>query len=129
MPNESRSSRLMILVASIGLALAACARSPDASRATPGAAAAPVEAAAPACSPPLRQCIGCNGALICAVRCPECAPPAAPQPEPVPATLALGPESETCGGTICAPGTFCCNASCGICTQPDEACIQIACEP
>jgi hypothetical protein len=34
-----------------------------------------------------------------------------------------------CGKTICAPGEVCCNASCGICTPPDGACIQVACEP
>lgn len=118
----------MILIASIGLALAACARSPEASRAAPGPAAAPVEAAAPTCSPPLRQCIGCNGALICAVRCPECAPQEAPQPEPVPAMLALAPTSGTCGGAICAPGTFCCNPSCGVCTPKGVLCTQQTCD-
>lgn len=128
MRNESQSSRLMILVASIGLALAACARSPEPSRAAPGPAAAPVEAAVPACAPPLRQCIGCNGALICALHCPECAPPAAPPPEPVPATLALGPESGTCGSAICAPGTFCCNASCSLCTPKGVLCTQQTCD-
>jgi hypothetical protein len=39
----------MILVASIALALAACAGSPDASRATPSPAAAPVQTAAVTC--------------------------------------------------------------------------------
>jgi hypothetical protein len=34
-----------------------------------------------------------------------------------------------CGDNTCGEGQVCCNASCGICTQPDEACIQIACEP
>lgn len=34
-----------------------------------------------------------------------------------------------CGKNTCGEGQVCCNASCGICTQPDEACIQIACEP
>ncbi len=34
-----------------------------------------------------------------------------------------------CGDTSCAQGLVCCNASCGICTPPDGACIQIACEP
>ena len=127
MPNESRSSRLMILLASIGLALAACARSPEASRAAPDPAVAPAEAAAVTCRPPLRQCIGCNGALLCALHCPECAPPAAPAPEPVPAALALGPVSGTCGGAICAPGTFCCNPSCGICTPKGVLCTQQTC--
>lgn len=38
-------------------------------------------------------------------------------------------EAESCGNVMCATGTVCCNASCGICTPPDGACIQIACEP
>jgi hypothetical protein len=35
---------------------------------------------------------------------------------------------EACGDVTCGPGLECCNASCGICTPPDGACIQIACE-
>ncbi len=35
---------------------------------------------------------------------------------------------ETCGATTCPVGQTCCNASCGICTPPGGACIQIACE-
>jgi len=34
-----------------------------------------------------------------------------------------------CGDVTCEVGQVCCNASCGICTAPDMACIQIACEP
>lgn len=37
-------------------------------------------------------------------------------------------EGVTCGDTTCDTGQVCCNASCGICTPPDGACIQIACE-
>lgn len=33
-----------------------------------------------------------------------------------------------CGANTCGDGLVCCNASCGICTPPDFACIQIACE-
>jgi PrcB C-terminal len=32
-----------------------------------------------------------------------------------------------CGKNTCAAGSVCCNSSCGICTTPDMACIQIAC--
>lgn len=39
-----------------------------------------------------------------------------------------GPVSESCGDTVCEAGLVCCNASCGICTEPGGACIQIACE-
>jgi hypothetical protein len=125
MRTKSRIPRLMILVASIGLALAACTRTPEASRSGPSPAV--VAAPATTCQPPLRTCIGCTGAPICALRCPECPPPAAPQPEPVPATLALGPDVVSCGGAICAPGTLCCNPSCGICTPKGANCTQQTC--
>ncbi len=36
---------------------------------------------------------------------------------------------EKCGTSTCGKGEVCCNASCGICTPPDGACIQIACVP
>lgn len=36
---------------------------------------------------------------------------------------------QQCGATTCAKGQVCCNASCGICTAPGGACIQLACEP
>jgi len=32
-----------------------------------------------------------------------------------------------CGANTCGAGQVCCNASCGICTDPGMACIQIAC--
>lgn len=35
---------------------------------------------------------------------------------------------EPCGPTTCAPDRVCCNASCGICTEPGQACTQQACE-
>jgi hypothetical protein len=127
MTNESRSPRFLILIASIALAVAACARSSDAPRATPGPAAASVEPAALTCRPPLRLCTGCTGTPICALRCPECPPPEATRSEPVPATLALGPQVTSCGGAICAPGTFCCNPSCGICTPKGVNCTQQSC--
>jgi hypothetical protein len=34
-----------------------------------------------------------------------------------------------CGPVTCPSGQVCCNESCGICTDPGEACILIACEP
>jgi len=38
------------------------------------------------------------------------------------------PTGEPCGRTTCGEGLTCCNASCGICTKPGMACIQIACD-
>lgn len=35
---------------------------------------------------------------------------------------------EQCGDVQCDDGMVCCNASCGICTEPGGVCIQIACE-
>jgi hypothetical protein len=34
-----------------------------------------------------------------------------------------------CGSKTCPSGEVCCNSSCGICTPPGGACIQIACAP
>lgn len=44
-----------------------------------------------------------------------------PEPEPT-----SGP---ACGDKTCAAGEVCCNASCGICTQPGDMCSQQQCEP
>jgi len=33
-----------------------------------------------------------------------------------------------CGRRTCGAGLVCCNASCGICTPPGGACIQISCD-
>ncbi|HEX3762397.1 MAG TPA: hypothetical protein VHW23_27035 [Kofleriaceae bacterium] len=96
----------MILIASIGLALAACTR-PDASRVAPSPAAGPQ--VAQTCEPPQRTCVACNGnGVFCAPHCPECAPPVAPQPEPAAqAALTCHPPLHACpacngGGVICA---------------------------
>jgi len=37
-------------------------------------------------------------------------------------------DGEQCGDVFCGDGTVCCNASCGICTEPGGFCIQLACE-
>lgn len=97
MRNESRIPRLTLLIASIGLALAACAgRSPDTARTAPGPA--PVPQVAQTCPPPLHACPPCNGgAVICASHCPDCPVLLAPQPEPA-ATLALASSATSCGG-------------------------------
>lgn len=38
-----------------------------------------------------------------------------------------GGAREQCGPVLCEVGQVCCNESCGICTAPGEACIEIAC--
>jgi hypothetical protein len=37
------------------------------------------------------------------------------------------PTGEPCGTVTCAPGKQCCNASCGICTDPGQPCHQRTC--
>ncbi|MBX3260300.1 MAG: hypothetical protein KF782_11470 [Labilithrix sp.] len=37
-------------------------------------------------------------------------------------------DGEACGAVTCGAGQVCCNASCGICTGPDESCIMLACD-
>lgn len=39
------------------------------------------------------------------------------------------PEPEPCGNTTCGEGTYCCNASCGICAPEGGFCTQQACAP
>ncbi len=34
-----------------------------------------------------------------------------------------------CGSKKCNPGQVCCNASCGICTEPDGLCTTQVCDP
>lgn len=40
-----------------------------------------------------------------------------------------GSGAQSCGAVTCGDGQVCCNASCGICTNPEMVCIQIACDP
>ena len=40
-----------------------------------------------------------------------------------------GREPEPCGNTTCGEGTFCCNASCGICAPVGGFCTQQFCNP
>lgn len=51
--------------------------------------------------------------------------PCDPVPECKPDAAAGG--HVTCGKNTCAAGQVCCNASCGICTDPGGMCIQMAC--
>lgn len=37
--------------------------------------------------------------------------------------------SVRCGEATCPPTQVCCNESCGICTPPGGACVQMICEP
>jgi hypothetical protein len=37
-------------------------------------------------------------------------------------------QGEQCGDRVCPPNKYCCNASCEICAEPDQGCIQITCD-
>lgn len=39
------------------------------------------------------------------------------------------PEPVQCGKNTCESGQVCCNESCGICTNPDDGCIHMWCDP
>jgi len=46
-----------------------------------------------------------------------------------PAMCACVPDNGApCGSVTCPTGQVCCNASCGICTAPGGACIQVVCQ-
>lgn len=36
-------------------------------------------------------------------------------------------DAEPCGAAICGAGQVCCNASCGACTEPGDACLAVVC--
>lgn len=38
-----------------------------------------------------------------------------------------GDAAVSCGGNTCSKGTYCCNASCGICVPKGMLCTQQAC--
>ncbi|KAI6475797.1 hypothetical protein MCOR04_004878 [Pyricularia oryzae] len=46
---------------------------------------------------------------------------------PAPYTSPKPKDGVACGNTTCAADQVCCNASCGICTPPDGACIMMFC--
>jgi hypothetical protein len=113
MRNAMQIPRFMILIALAGLTITACSHPAlDPPSAAPGASdvrsiepppppgAGPELQAVPLpCQPPLRECINCNGALICTLRCPVCRT-ISPQSEGLPSTVAFGPVTESCGSTI-----------------------------
>jgi hypothetical protein len=85
---------------------------------------------------PSDDCDPANGGADCSGLCEcnvgpliDCAPGFVFDDSPfVCACVPLVVGGEACGDVTCAEGFECCNASCGICTPPDGACIQIACE-
>jgi hypothetical protein len=64
----------------------------------------------------------------CRVVCPRCRPNQ-PCPRIACYTECHGQNREQCGDTLCPAGQVCCNASCGICTEPDGGCIDLWCGP
>lgn len=110
----------------IALAIAGCSRS---SEPVPVPALSTIDPATAqlTCNPPKRLCPTCNGGQICALRCPECAPPVAPalgQNAPTEAAVALvcNPPLRFCldctGQALCA--RFC--PECPPLAAPQQAC-------
>jgi len=62
----------------------------------------------------------CEMVQVVCVRAP-CDPQPQCKADPSPAPGA------SCGKNTCAPGQTCCNASCGICTEPGKGCIKMFC--
>lgn len=52
------------------------------------------------------------------------------QQEPAPASVeeALELGGTACGPNVCGTGTYCCNASCGVCAPKGGACLDVMCE-
>src|SRR5215510_203812 len=87
--------RVLILAASIALAIAGCTRSSgEPTKATSAApsATAPEQTATLTCPSGQKVCLSCTGELICSRVCPECPPP----PPDDFATASTEPTSLTC---------------------------------
>ncbi len=73
----------------------------------------------------------CGGYCSCTVGpLIDCAPDTVFDPSPEVCACVKpdgGGDGVQCGDTTCASDEVCCNASCGICTPPDGACTQMAC--
>lgn len=79
----------------------------------------------------------CNSDVNAEPDFPEFEVQPVPQPEPAPrpetdaelieAGFSLYPIP--CGSNLCQKGTFCCNASCGVCAPLGGACLDIFCPP
>lgn len=121
--------RIPTLILSFALAITACTHRAPAVDTEPATATEASASPQLTCGPGTRQCVGCNGGTFCAVRCPECAPPVAPdEGNPADNTVAdLTPVGEACGGSICKPGLTCCNPSCGTCVPKGVECTQQTC--
>lgn len=52
------------------------------------------------------------------------------QQEPAPASVeeALAIGGTSCGPNVCGVGTYCCNASCGVCAPKGGACLDVMCD-
>lgn len=80
-----------------------------------------------------------QGMICCNEGCGLCSPPGGVCPaiicpgvigtsSPTPMPSSSPPAGVSCGRNTCSSGEVCCNSSCGICTPPDGACIQLFCE-
>ncbi|MBX3215232.1 MAG: hypothetical protein KF850_24570 [Labilithrix sp.] len=77
--------------------------------------------------PPITRCV--SGTHPCAAT--TCAQGSACESHDLEARcvpMPAPPGGSPCGRGTCEAGMVCCNASCGICTPPDGACTQQACD-
>jgi hypothetical protein len=111
----------------IALVIAGCSRSSEPTTPAPSAIDS---TAALSCNPPKHLCPSCNGGQICALRCPECAPPVAPAPDPSALTGATAavtciPPQRQCldctGQPICA--RFCPECPAPLAPRPDSSTV------
>ena len=78
-------------------------------------------------SPEVCGCVPDDQGLCAAVQCPTGTSCVA-DPKEKGRALCISDGTLRCGKATCPAGQVCCNPSCSICTPPDGACIQMACE-
>ncbi|MFT3921667.1 MAG: hypothetical protein QM778_03955 [Myxococcales bacterium] len=85
----------------------------------------PVDESKPSCAN-----VRCAAGTHCEMVQVQCVrAPCDPQPQCRPDTAPTqGGAGVSCGKNTCAPGQTCCNASCGICTDPGKGCIKMFCQ-
>jgi hypothetical protein len=71
------------------------------------------------------RCVAGTHCEMVQVQCVKA--PCNPVPECKPDAATGAGAGVTCGKNTCAAGQTCCNASCGICTDPGKGCIKMFC--
>ena len=72
----------------------------------------------------------CNACFYCTTETGDCLSPPNCKNQPCLAVCyGRCAKGSPCGDTLCHQGLECCNASCGICTEPGGYCTQQICTP